>query len=192
MAETKKEQRKVVTPEFRCSYVNVFSARKSDNGKDVYSVTAIFDPKTDFTEMKKLAAEAKKAKWGDKDVPGYKSPFRKGVSGEYDLEKHPEYAGKIICTFRSYNRAVGVVGPDKKEITSHGDFYSGCYARASITAYAFELKGNRGIAFGLSNVMKTKDGERLGGSNTTADEDFADVPAVEHDNSVEFNEDDDI
>ena len=53
------------------------------------------------------------------------------------------------------------------------EFYSGCYGRASINFYAFNVSGNKGIAAGLNNLQKLEDGERLSGGSS-AEEDFSD------------------
>ncbi len=37
--------------------------------------------------------------------------------------------------------------------------YSGVYGRASINLYAFNSNGNKGIACGLNNLQKIRDGE---------------------------------
>lgn len=39
----------------------------------------------------------------------------------------------------------------------------GVYGRASINFYAFNSNGNKGIACGLNNLQKIRDGEPLGG-----------------------------
>jgi len=39
------------------------------------------------------------------------------------------------------------------------ELYSGCYGRVSITFYAFNSNGNKGIAAGLGNIQKLEDGE---------------------------------
>ena len=49
---------------------------------------------------------------------------------------------------------------------------SGVYGRASINFYAFNSNGNKGIACGLNNLQKIKDGEPLGGK-IRAEDDFA-------------------
>ena len=67
-----------------------------------------------------------------------------------------------------------------QRIIDSNDLYSGCYGRASITFYAFNSNGNKGIACGLNNLMKTSDGEPLGG-RSLAEDDFA-----------EYFEDDDL
>ena len=50
--------------------------------------------------------------------------------------------------------------------------FIGAYGRASISFYAFNSNGNRGIACGLNNLQKISDGEPLG-SKATAESDFA-------------------
>ena len=49
--------------------------------------------------------------------------------------------------------------------------YSGCYGKISVTFYGYNSNGNRGIAAGLGNIQKLKDGEPLGG-RTNASDDF--------------------
>lgn len=51
-----------------------------------------------------------------------------------------------------------------------GEVYSGCYARVSLNFYAFNSNGNKGIACGLGNIQKIRDGESLGGKTTAADD----------------------
>lgn len=57
--------------------------------------------------------------------------------------------------------------------------YSGCYARVSLNFYAFNSNGNKGVAYGLGNIQKIRDGESFGGRSsatddfgTVADDDF--------------------
>ena len=54
------------------------------------------------------------------------------------------------------------------------DFYSGCYGAVTINFFPYENSGNKGVAAGLNNLIKTRDGERLSGGRT-ADEDFGDM-----------------
>ncbi len=57
-------------------------------------------------------------------------------------------------------------------IIERSEVYSGVYVRASINFYAFNSNGNKGIACGLNNLQKIKDGESLGGKSR-AEDDFA-------------------
>ena len=70
--------------------------------------------------------------------------------------------------------APGVVDANRNEIMVKSEVYSGCYGRASINFYAFNANGNRGIACGLNNLQKIRDGEPLGG-RASAESDFATV-----------------
>ena len=60
--------------------------------------------------------------------------------------------------------------------------YSGCYGRISVNFYGFNSNGNHGIAAGLGNIQKLRDGESLGG-RTNAEDDF---DAVEVDDEEDF------
>lgn len=57
-------------------------------------------------------------------------------------------------------------------ILDRSEVYSGCYARVSLSFYAFNSNGNKGVACGLGNIQKVRDGEPLGG-RTNAEDDFA-------------------
>ena len=63
---------------------------------------------------------------------------------------------------------------DRQPILESSELYSGIIGRASITLYAFNTNGNRGIAAGLNNLQKLADGTPLGG-HSRAEDDFADL-----------------
>ena len=69
--------------------------------------------------------------------------------------------------------APGIVDANRQPIIDTSEVYSGVYGRASINFYAFNSNGNKGIACGLNNLQKIRDGEPLGGK-TRAEDDFAD------------------
>lgn len=50
-----------------------------------------------------------------------------------------------------------------KPIPDQNEVYSDCYARLFINFYAFNTNGNRGVACGLGNIQKIRNGEPLGG-----------------------------
>lgn len=77
------------------------------------------------------------------------------------------YAGRPGCVLKNRTRLTSV-----NDISKH--IYSGAYVYISVTAYYFKATGAQGIAFGLNNVMKDRDGERLDGT-VDADDEFADL-----------------
>ena len=56
-------------------------------------------------------------------------------------------------------------------ILDQTEVYSGCYGRISVNFYGYNSNGNRGVAAGLGNIQKLKDGEALS-SRTNAEDDF--------------------
>ncbi len=164
----------VITPEFRASYARVFEPAPSnpdDPESDlVYSVQMIFSKDTDLSELKSAAEAAMAAKFGDdksKWPKNYRSPFRDG-----DTERdQPEYQNAIFMNCKTKNQP-GIVDQNVQPILSQDDFYSGCYARASIVFYGYDQRGNKGVGVGLNNLMKVRDGERLDGRRS-AEEEFA-------------------
>jgi len=185
---------KVLTPEFRVAFPAVFQPKRNDlNGKDEYSLIALFKKGDDLTALKKAAQEALIKKFG-KDNSKWpcqpnqmRSPFRdqgdrakvNTATGEKELPQGYE-AGAFYLNLRS-NQRPGVVDQDVNEIIDTAEFYGGCYARAMINAYAYDNKGNRGIAFGLNNVQKLRDGESFGARSKPQD----DFQAVENSDAGE-------
>lgn len=170
------------TPVFRVSYPHVFKPQLNDlNGQLEYSVVALFPKGADLTALKAAAHAAVVKKWGadkGKWPQNLKSPFRdqneraKDVDGKQVLPAGYE-AGAVFLTLKSKQKP-GVVDQQVNDIVDETEFYAGCYAKASVNAYAYDQKGNRGVAFGLGNLQKVKDGESLGG-RTRPEDDFSAV-----------------
>ena len=166
---------KVVTGKVRFCYVNVFEpTAMSDNDTPKYNV-CILIPKSDTATVDKIkkaieaAKEAGKAKLADKNgrIPSnIKIPLRDGDDERGD---DPAFAD---CYFINANslRQPSVVDRALNPILDRSEFYSGCYGRASINFYAFNVQ-SKGIAAGLNNLQKLADGEMLAGGST-AEEDF--------------------
>ena len=58
----------------------------------------------------------------------------------------------------------GIVDEKVQDIIDQDEFYSGCYARATVEAYAWEHPtGGTGVSFALHNIQRLKHGDRLGG-----------------------------
>ena len=170
---------KVITgPNTRWSYANVWEPKSINGGAPKYSVSLII-PKSDKVTVEKIkkAIQAAyeegqgKLKGNGKTVPALsvlKTPLRDG-----DLERPDDetYANSYFINANSAT-APGIVDADRNTIIDRSEVYSGVYGRASINLYAFNSNGNKGIACGLNNLQKIKDGEPLGGKSR-AEDDFA-------------------
>ena len=169
---------KVITgPQTRWSYANVWDAKSINGGAPKYSVSLII-PKSDTKTVEKIKVAIQaayeegqsKLKGNGKSVPALsviKTPLRDG-----DAERPDDEAYKN-CYFINANSATapGIVDADRNPILERSEVYSGVYGRASISLYAFNSNGNRGIACGLNNLQKISDGEPLGGK-ARAEDDF--------------------
>ena len=177
---------KIITGVCRLSYANIWQAKSINGGTPKYS-TSVLIPKSDMKTIAnvKAAIEAayyegeSKLKGNSKTVPALtslKMPLRDGDTERPDDEA---YAGHWFLNANS-NTAPGVVDANREPIYDTSEIYSGVYARVSLTFYAFNSNGNRGIACGLQNIQKVRDGESLGGK-PKAEEDFNDGFQVEDD-----------
>jgi len=167
-----KEKTKVVTGIVRLSFANVWEP-KSINGSDPkYSVSLII-PKEDKETIAEINAAIDAAikegigKFGGKapNKASIKLPLRDG-----DDEREDEaYQG---CYFLNANSKTPpqIVDRKVKPILDQSEVYSGCYAKVSISFYAFNTNGNKGVACGLGNIQKVKDGEPLSGRSNASDD----------------------
>jgi len=161
----------------RWSYANVWQPKSINGGAEKYSVSLII-PKSDTATINKIKAAIQaayeegesKLKGNGKSVPplaAIKTPLR---DGDVERPDDPVYAG---CYFINANSATapGIVDADRQQILDRSEVYSGVYGRASINLYAFNSNGNKGIACGLNNLQKIRDGEPLG-AKSRAEDDF--------------------
>lgn len=160
----------------RWSYANVWEPKAINGGTPKFSVSLII-PKSDTVTVNKIktAIEAAydegqtKLKGNGKSVPALKAiktPLRDG-----DLERPDDEAYKNSYFINANSpTAPGIVDADRQPILERSEVYSGVYGRASISFYAFNSNGNKGIAVGLNNLQKIKDGDPLGGKSRAEDD----------------------
>ena len=160
----------------RWSYVNAWEPKSINGGAPKYSVSLII-PKSDTKTIEKIQAAIQaaydegqgKLKGNGKSVPALsvlKTPLRDGDAERPDDEA---YADSYFINANS-GTAPGIVDADRQPILDRSEVYSGVYGRASINFYAFNSNGNKGIACGLNNLQKIKDGEPLGGKSRAEDD----------------------
>lgn len=160
----------VITPDFRVSFPFAFRPQKAmqEGAEPKYSVVMLFKKGENLDALKKAAKEAAVEKWGadqSKWPKNLRLPFRD--QGEKEFEG---YEAGAICVTATSRQKPGLVNAKNEDIINEADFYAGCYARASVRAFAYDKAGNRGVAFGLQNIQKLRDGEPLGGRVKPQDE----------------------
>jgi hypothetical protein len=189
MAGKKNLQIKMVTPNFRVSYPNVFVARANElkvrDGKPVmeYSLQALFphfnamkdEEKAKMTALQAAIEEVAVDMWGSNrdlwpiDKEGKMSVvFPLKSQGKFDKalrkivfpEGHVEGA---LCANLKSEKKPGLVDAKRQPIIAPEDFYGGCWARAQVNISAYEKAGNCGVSLWLENVQKVAEGDPLGG-----------------------------
>lgn len=170
---------KVVTGTVRLSYANVWEPKSINGGAEKYSVSLII-PKSDKKTIAAInaavdaAIDEGLAKFGGKkpNKTAIKLPLRDG-----DTERDDEaYADSYFVNANSQTPPQ-IVDQNVNPIMDRSEIYSGVYARVSISFYAFNSNGNKGVACGLGNIQKVRDGQPLG-NRSSAEDDFT---AIEDD-----------
>ena len=160
-----KKDGSLLTPIFRVTFPFVFEP--NDQGK--YGLGMIFPRETDFDALDALIDATIKEKWPKNPPSNLTRPILDG-----DDSERPEYKGFFYINGKCGKYRPGLVGPDKKLIESPEDFYPGCYARATITCYAWSFKGKNGVSVSVRNLQKCDEGEPLI-SRVRPDDDFEDL-----------------
>ena len=163
---------KVVTGVVRLSYANVWEPKSINGGAEKYSVSLII-PKSDkktISEIEKAIDNAIKegaSKFGGKipNKAALKLPLRDG-----DLERDDEAYKDSFFVNANSTTAPQIVDTHVQPILDRNEVNSGVYARVSVNFYAFNSNGNKGIACGLGNIQKVRDGEPLSGRTNAADD----------------------
>jgi hypothetical protein len=188
---------KLLTPVFRVSFPQVFVARAMQPGQDAkYSLVMLFDiekinaskeEKKLWADMQIAAKEVAAEKWPKGLPKGLMNPFRDGM----EKEQYEGYGEDVTFITASTKTKPGLVDQNLQKIIAPEEFYPGCFARATVNAYAWSKLGKNGVSFGLQNIQKVKDGDALGG-RTRAEEDFSVLDDLENggeEKAKEVNED---
>ena len=171
---------KVITgPNTIFSYLTVLEPKTPlGGGTPKYSVSLII-PKSDTATIQKIRDAIRTAyeegesrlKGNGKTVPPLEQIRTPRRDGDRDRPDDPAYKNAYFVNASSANKP-GIVGADLQEIIDPHELYSGIIGRASITFFAYNSNGNRGIGCGLNHLKKLKDGTPLGGFSR-AEDDFA-------------------
>lgn len=181
----------VISPVGIVSYPHVATpqAAQDEGGEPKYSMALILDEagtKTpEFAAMKAAVIAAAEDAYPGKGAKmlesgQLKSPFRTDCAAK-------NYKNCAVFLNVRTTKKPGVVFAVKDPTTGKAkvmtdaeiekEIYPGAKARFSGNAYAYNNKGNKGITFGLNNVQKVADGERIDG-RAEASEEFADLSAA--------------
>ncbi len=170
------EKKKITTGEFRVSFPHVFEPQTFKDGEPKYGITMLFPKNADLKAMKRAAEFAAIEKFGKEKYEQLKArkklawPFRDGGVEFPDMDGYPGHIF-VTATSKAKNGRPGLIDKKKNPITDPSEFYAGCYARATLIAFAYDADGTKfGVSFALQNIQKTKEGKPFSGRKSAEDE----------------------
>ena len=185
---------KCLIGEARMNWPRVFEPEAFNGGEPKYNVTLTF-PKSNTkllatieAAIQECAEKARTTMFGGKLPKNFELPNIKDGDNDYDGDGYPDqWVIKASSKFKpEVVKKMKVAGQSQfVQITDPEEFYGGCFGYASVTFRAYSTDVKKGISCQLDNLLKTRDGERFGGSGATAATDFAGV------NIPDFEEDPD-
>jgi len=171
----------VTTPKGRLSYPHLFEKNESgEYASGMYECLLLIPKSADISSLKDLAEAVAKDKFGDKfkGLDKFKHPpIRDG--DEYEDDRAGHWVIKAKTKVRPQ-----IVGADPSiAINDSEEVYGGRHAKLSLSCYAYDTSGNKGVAFTLRNVQLLPGGERFGGGSGDPTLQFS---VEEEDDTVHF------
>jgi hypothetical protein len=162
------------------SFMNLFTPKaRAEGGEPVYSLTVLFDAKTqksaDFKALEAMAIQCAKDKWGDKvNLATVRMPF---LDGNEKAEKYLGYEDTVYISPWTKIRP-GVVDHMAQDIIDPSTVWAGQGVRVQVQPFAWTNSGKKGVSFGLLAVMIDRpDMPRLDG-RVSANKVFAGLAAA--------------
>ena len=164
---------KLMTPEFRGSYVHAFKPRAASKTSEPKFSIRVVIPKEDpfWKEVDEATEKVAIEEWGR--VPRkLKRTIHDGDDQDEDTEKE-EFFGCFYFTATSDTKPGVIDLKTGKTIIDASEVYSGAYYMASVNVSTWEHEeGGKGVSIYLNNLAKVRDGEAFSGRASAA-QDFA-------------------
>jgi hypothetical protein len=172
------------TPECTILWPALFEPESFNGSEKKYRCVLLFEADADFTNIKTAIAAAREKKFPGKDREFYQTlrhPLRKGDEKAVDKNGKPDpeslFFGRVYLSAKS-DFQPQIVDRSNQPITDAKLLYGGCRVVALLSFYGYEYLGNRGVSCSLLAVMKTDDGDPLGGGKVDTGKVFADYIKV--------------
>lgn len=166
--KAKQNRNNVVTGKVRVLYTHLDAPYGEENPK--YSIDILISKdSTDGTiEAVRAAVDdaiayGKEKKWGKgSNLKMLAIPVRDGDDpDDFRSEPPPAAAGHWVIRAKSANRP-GIVDAQLQPVLNPMEVYRGSYVRVSMSSFAYDAKGNKGVSFHLNNVQFFDEGEPIG------------------------------
>lgn len=175
----------VRTARGKLSYPAIFqpSVQQNEDGSErrKYGTSLLFPKGTDLSALEEAVDLVAKERFGPdvaKKYPKLRKPFLKTSDFPNigaDAEQYPVLIRTSANT--EYGRP-GVVDAQNRAVNEDraDQVYAGRFARLTISVFAYDRAGNKGVSFGLSNVQLLDDDEPLSAMRRAAESEFEAVP----------------
>jgi hypothetical protein len=183
------QSRRKTTPPAILSYPHLFTPQEpfrnkngEPQGDPKYGAVLVFDKSADLSELKEAVKIAGEEKFGSSfgkmlKAGKIRSPFRQ----DGEEKGYPEGSTYINAKSTDQPGVVDRYADPKTQrprtITDPNEVYPGAIVKASVTAYGYDVNGNKGVAFALNNIQKWDEGDRLDSRIAAEDEFEAEAPA---------------
>lgn len=162
----------LITPEAILSYPQLFEPKPNMQGTLEYSCTLVFESDSDLNELVEAAQKAGEERFGGK----FKDLVAKGQARMPFKDGEENYGSGTTFIRVKSKAAPGLVdryadaSGKPRTISDPDELYPGARVRASLRPYAYDANGNKGVAFGLNNLQKLGDGQRIDGRKPATSE----------------------
>lgn len=169
----------IITGPVRIAFDDLFELPKAtpENENPKYGASLLFPPNVDMTLFYNAYYEVCARDFADKydattqQYLGLKSPF-------HDQGAKANFGGFTPgCTYfnASSKYQPPVTDVRHNPIVDRSKVYPGVWAIAAVNAYSYNMKTNKGVAFGLQNIMIIGDDTKFGGGAKANKDQFAGV-----------------
>lgn len=174
---------RMLTPEGRACYAFVWNPQKNERDIDEFRIQILIPKAKEADEIKRLKNAAREvglkqfgSDFADKVKAGQLHwPFRDGDT-DSATKDDPLYKGMTFFNAKSTDKPT-IVDESVEELITKEDFRSGDWCKLSVRFFAFNKKGNQGIAVSLGNVQRTRRDTRLD-NRVDAKTEFEKVPGA--------------
>ena len=159
----------------RLIYYDLFKPGKMEDSESEakFSATIAFLPDDECKALKIGAGAKAKEFFGDKIPANMRKPFRQ--QSEKDKPGFLAEGVYINATSKADRKPELIDRKNGQPITNESDLYRGCWVMATVRPYAYDQRGNKGVSFGLVNVIKIRDDLPLAAGSIRASDAYADL-----------------
>lgn len=161
----------IVTPEARIMFPSLFEPSAFESGRETYSCLLVFESGADISELENAVKGAFNEKFPN-GAGNARHPINNGDDKVADWGE--AFAGTRYVRVSTLFKPA-VVDRNRQPIADPAAVYSGCYVRAAVSPYAYDARGNKGVALGLEAIQFVRDGEATGGGGAASVGLFSDL-----------------